>query len=161
MSVTSSVQAGLADATVWVRVTGRGSFQNSGGLKTFGEEMIRRGHREFILDLHECELMDSTFMGTLVGLALKTGEGGSFSVIGANPRNREVLANLGLDRILHVRDQAPAAPADVATIPAAATQRDTIVEAHQNLAAVNPENAVRFKDVLEFLRQEDGDEPRP
>jgi hypothetical protein len=32
-------------------------------------------------------------------------------------------------------------------------KRETIIEAHESLAAVNPENAVRFKDVLEFLEQ--------
>jgi len=160
MSQPSSVQAGLAGPVVWIRVGGRGSFQNSGGLKKFGEEMLRRGHREFVVDLQDCELMDSTFMGTLVGLALKTGESGSLTVLGANERNRGVLSNLGLDRILRVRTSAPEAPAGVETIPAAAAQRETIIEAHRHLASVNPENAVRFKDVLEFL-QHGGDEANP
>jgi hypothetical protein len=34
-------------------------------------------------------------------------------------------------------------------------QRETIVEAHENLVAASPENAVRFKDVLEFLQHKD------
>jgi anti-anti-sigma regulatory factor len=36
--------------------------------------MIRRGHREFVVDLGDCELMDSTFMGTLAGVALRLRE---------------------------------------------------------------------------------------
>jgi anti-sigma B factor antagonist len=162
MSSPSSVQAGLAGNTVWIRVSGRGSFQNSAGLKNFADAMLRRGHHEFVVDLHDCELMDSTFMGTLVGIALKVGDKGSLTVIRANPRNRDVLANLGLDRILRVEDQAPVAhpaPADTSAIPAAATGRDTIVQAHRNLAAINPENAIRFKDVLEFLTSEQ-DQPQ-
>lgn len=156
MSTPSPVQAGLAGDTVWIRINGRGSFQNSAGLKNFADEMLRRGHHEFVVDLHDCELMDSTFMGTLVGIALKVGEKGSLTVIRANPRNLNVLANLGLDRILRVADQVPAAkaPADTIAVPAAAIGRDTIVQAHRNLAEINPENAIRFKDVLEFLTAE-------
>lgn len=154
MSTPSTVQAGLSGETVWIRISGRGSFQNSAGLKNFAEIMLRRGRHDFVVDLQDCELMDSTFMGTLVGIALQAGEKGSLTVIRANPRNRDVLANLGLDRIMRVQDNAVDAPTDTSAIPAAATGRETIVEAHRNLAAINPENAIRFKDVLEFLTAE-------
>jgi anti-anti-sigma factor len=154
MSSTSTVQAGLSGETVWIRISGRGSFQNSAGLKNFAEEMLLRGRHNFIVDLQGCELMDSTFMGTLVGIALKAGEKGSLTVIRANPRNRDVLGNLGLDRIMRVQDNALDGPSDTSAIPSASTERETIVEAHRNLAAINPENAIRFKDVLEFLTTE-------
>jgi hypothetical protein len=34
-------------------------------------------------------------------------------------------------------------------------KRETIIEAHENLVAANPDNAVRFKDVIEFLKHKD------
>jgi anti-sigma B factor antagonist len=155
------VQVGVSGASVWIRVAGRGSFQNSTGLKDFAAEMSRRGHKEFIIDLQHCELMDSTFMGTLAGIALRLGPDGTVKVIRANPRNRQVLGILGLDRVMTVEDAPPADPANPAVGrwvepgedgPREA-KRETIIEAHESLAAVNPENAVRFKDVLEFLEQ--------
>ncbi len=144
----------------WVRVAGRGSFQNSPGLKTFAEKMAAAGLREFVIDLKECELMDSTFMGTLAGIGLRLGDTGHIRIIRANPRNRQVLANLGLDRILAIADTAPAPPPeaalrDAADVHPAGAERDTIIEAHENLAAAHPENAVRFKDVIEFLKQQE------
>ena len=42
---------------------------------------------------------------------------------------------------------------DADTDPPQTARRETIVQAHENLAAVNPENAIRFKDVLDFLQQ--------
>lgn len=159
VSVASSVQVGVSGPSVWIRVSGRGSFQNSGGVKEFGAEMARRGHREFIVDLAECELMDSTFLGTLAGIALKVRGDGSVRIVRANPRNRQVLRNLGLDRVLAVEDEpSPAAPAGSWTEAAgiAPARRETIIEAHESLVAANPENAVRFKDVIEFLKQEGG-----
>lgn len=145
---------------VWVRVAGRGSFQNSPGLKAFAEKMTAAGLREFVIDLKECELMDSTFMGTLAGIGLRLGDTGHIRIIRANPRNRQVLANLGLDRILAIADTAPAPLPEAALRDAAEThpggaERDTIIEAHENLAAAHPENAVRFKDVIEFLKQQE------
>jgi anti-anti-sigma regulatory factor len=142
-------------------VAGRGSFQNSTGLKDFAAEMTRRGHKAFVVDLQECELMDSTFMGTLAGMALRLGDEGSVKVIRANPRNRQVLGILGLDRVMTVEDTPPAATAapseekwhEPGEDGAREAKRETIIEAHESLAAVNPENAVRFKDVLEFLEQ--------
>lgn len=152
------MQAGLAGSTVWLRVHGRGTFQNSTGLKMFAAEMIGRGHREFILDLADCELMDSTFIGTLAGLASRLGSGGVLKVTRANARNLEVLRNLGLDRLLQITDTAPLPPpeSELREAPKPAgrqAQRETIIEAHEALVASNPENAVRFRDVLSFLRE--------
>ena len=75
MSAVSSVQVGVAGPAAWVRVDGRGSFQNSSGLKDFAAEMKQRGIRQFVIDLKSCELMDSTFLGTLAGLALGSSVG--------------------------------------------------------------------------------------
>lgn len=66
--------------------------------------MSRRGHKNFIVDLQQCELMDSTFMGTLAGIALRLGSEGNVKVIRANPRNRQVLGILGLDRVMTVEE---------------------------------------------------------
>lgn len=155
MSAVSSVQVGLAGPAAWVRIDGRGTFQNSAGLKEFAAAMQRRGVREFVIDLKDCELMDSTFLGTLTGLALGLGTGGRLTVVRANARNRDIMQNLGLDRIFAVEDTLPEpAPGHLENAEPVAARRETILEAHENLVAANPENAIRFKDVLEFLRHE-------
>lgn len=151
------MQVGVAGPAVWVRIAGRGTFQNSAGLKELAAEMMRRGHGEFIVDLAACELMDSTFLGTLTGIALGLPADGKLTVIRANERNRGVMQNLGLDRIFAVEESTPVATPgrleDAETIAPQTARRETIVQAHENLAAVNPENAIRFKDVLDFLQQ--------
>lgn len=151
------MQVGVAGPTVWVRVEGRGSFQNSTGLRDFAAEMTRRGHRDFVIDLKDCELMDSTFMGTLTGIALRLGPQGSLRVVRPNERCRSVLRNLGLDRVFTVEENLPAPPPgtslhDAEGTPSREAKRETFIEAHENLVAANPENAVRFKDVIEFLK---------
>lgn len=164
MTPKSTILAGLYDHAVWLRVTGRGTFQTSAGMKEYTRRMIQRGHRLFVIDLADCELMDSTFMGTLAGIALRLREIGSggLSVLNPNARNRSLLENLGLDHLFSfdLPTGMRAAPARTASeslpppLPDAAAQHAAILEAHEALVEADPENEARFKDVLELLKQD-------
>ncbi len=162
MTVQPSILVGTANRTVWVRVEGKGSFLNSTGLKEFAKEMVNRGFREFAIDLKNCPVMDSTFMGTLAGIALRLRElgQGSLRVTNLNERNNDLLANLGLDQLFTIepRGSAPAPiPAQVPLVSAApdkVTQAQTMLEAHEACVEANEANAAKFKDVLEYLKQD-------
>ena len=67
----SSIQVGICGPNVWVKVEGKGSFLNSDNLKELAREMLDQGYREFVVDLADCAIMDSTFMGTMARLALR------------------------------------------------------------------------------------------
>jgi anti-sigma B factor antagonist len=157
---------------VWIRVEGKGTFQNSPGLKEFSRQMMDRGRRDFVVDLANCPAMDSTFMGTLAGLALRLREvdnghlwvvnrndrkdNGHLWVVNRNDRNSELLEGLGLDA-LFAHDPTPAMHSTlngnaVELTTDKATTREVMRAAHEACVAANPENAARFKDVLEHLR---------
>lgn len=164
MSIPSSVLVGNLGRTIWLKVDGRGTFQNSPGLKEFVKKMIVRGHREFVVDLADCELMDSTFMGTLAGVALQLreiGEGG-LKAVNVNVRNASLLENLGLDQLFVVESGPPFADAPAALkqadTQASGDPKDTVLKAHEALVEADAQNAVKFKDVIEYLRQEISDE---
>ncbi len=106
MNASPSILVGCNQKVVCIRVQGKGSFQNSTGIKSFATAMIHRGHRDFVVDLADCPVMDSTFMGTLTGVALRLrelGQGG-VHVINSNERNTDLLEGLGLDQILSVEN---------------------------------------------------------
>ena len=44
----------LQNGVVWIRVEGKGSFQNSHGMKEFAKLMITRGAKQFVIDLENC-----------------------------------------------------------------------------------------------------------
>ncbi len=108
--------------------------------------------------------MDSTFMGTMAGIALRLRELGSggLTVLNANPRNRSLLENLGLDHLFatELAEGMRPTPKQAAkeTLPPAITdtaaQQATILSAHEALVEADPENEERFKDVLELLKQD-------
>lgn len=131
--------------------------------------MIKRGFKQFAVDLSCCSMMDSTFMGTLAGaaLSLKDSGGGRVSVLGANERNLDLLRGLGLDHILDIEtvpqsvfDQIPSLPCcSSASETGPAETARTALEAHEALIRANPENLAKFKDVLDFIRQDLAESP--
>lgn len=163
----SSIQVGVNGPVVWVRVAGRGSFLESGSLKEFGREMVNRGYREFVFDLEKCAMMDSTFMGTMAGMALRLKElgQGRLHVIHCGQRSRDLLSGLGLDQIFDIQAKGESAP-EYKTLtntngetpsgapPTKREQASTMLEAHEALCEARPENLTRFKDVLEYLKQD-------
>ena len=78
-------------------MAGRGSFLNSGSLKEFAREMVNRGYRDFVFDLQDCVMMDSTFMGTMAGMALRLKElgQGRVHVIHCGERSRSCSRDWG------------------------------------------------------------------
>ncbi len=146
---------------VLVRIEGRASFANSGGLKDFFTEMIRQGKRRFAVDFQQCSSMDSTFLGVLAGSALELRRltpAGTLTLARVGERNLELIRNLGLHRLAIV--DAGGFPMNFA---GGAQVLDTrakseiesarlVLEAHENLVATDPDNAAKFQDVIAYLR---------
>lgn len=160
----SSILVGVNGPAVWVRVEGKGNFLNSGSLKEFAQEMVNRGYREFVFDLEHCAMMDSTFMGTMAAVALRLKElgQGHLHVVHCGDRSRQLLSGLGLDQIFDIRANGATAPecekmkesaADAAAIEKK-ERTETMLEAHEALCEAAPENLSRFKDVLDYLKQD-------
>lgn len=161
----------LPNGVVWIRVEGKGSFQNSPELKEFTAHMAHQGTTEFVVDLENCPVMDSTFMGTLVGIVCRDGSNGeapTLEVINANGRNVQLLQSLGLDHVFDL-DLEGKSYGDLRQKVAAQVgssdqlnhvdlgKRDNtehVLEAHETLAKADPDNVPRFRDVIEFLKKE-------
>ena len=157
----------------FIKVVGRGSFQNSGCLKAFYQQLLKEGVRRFVVDLDACTYLDSTFLGILLGLGLKLKECGAglLHILNANARNMELLRNLGLDRLIHIAGnevsngsisghlnglkEGPMKEMPC-PVPTRAEAAPTILEAHENLMEFDPRNVPKFKDVVEFLREDLG-----
>jgi len=162
--VESSIQVGVNGDAVWVKVEGKGSFLNSGNLRDFTREMVNRGYREFVVDLEKCAMMDSTFMGTMAGVALRLKElgHGHLHVVHCGERSRELLYGLGLDQIFSIHANGAAGP-QCELLQRESTAESTeekqekarqMLDAHQALCDAAPQNFPRFKDVIDYLKQD-------
>lgn len=153
----------------FLRVNGRGSFKVSTAMKEFAGSAIDRGCTRLVLDMAECVGMDSTFMGVLAGLAVRLRQkGGGIVMVNLSLRTRGLLATLGLDQVIepHMSGDLPpdlqpflaAAPVPMETLDtrerSTRVTTETMLEAHQDLVRLSPDNLPKFKDVLTFLRED-------
>lgn len=169
MPGSDGIQVAIRAPLAFIRVVGRGSFKISASFKEFAIHALDSGCRRLVLDMIECVGMDSTFMGVLAGLAfrLRGVPEGRIVMVNLNPRTRGLLSTLGLDEAVeaHMAGATPpdlepflAGPRALADLPVeergqAETAR-TMLEAHENLVRLSPENLPKFKDVLTFLRED-------
>ena len=172
IGVQSSIQVGVNGNAVWVKVEGKGSFLNSGNLREFTREMVNRGYREFFVDLEKCAMMDSTFMGTMAGVALRLKElgHGHLHVVHCGERSRALLTGLGLDQIFSIHANGTTGPQcdslqreSIAESPDEKKQENArqMLDAHQALCDAAPQNLSRFKDVIDYLKQDLHQETTP
>jgi anti-anti-sigma factor len=168
MTPPTHILVGIIGRVFWMRVDGRGTFQNSLQAKKALQKVISQGMTQLVVDLERCPMMDSTFLGMLTGTALSLREagGGSLSVLNANQRNLQLLTSLGLDHILELdregkmwadeRKEACNALQNCSEANAECKEAQTqhVLSAHQALADLSPANECRFHDVIEFLEKE-------
>ena len=149
-----------------VKVTGRANFTSSVDFKTVLKELKAKGYPYIVVELSECALMDSTFLGVLAEFGLKAlppeghCEKNAIELRNANERLIELLENLG---VLHLFKTAQGTVSAVGAIetsspsPCNASREELTrasLEAHQVLMNINPQNVARFKDVTKFLAED-------
>jgi anti-sigma B factor antagonist len=145
-----------------LKPVGRANLQTATQFKTAFEALRGRGFRRFVVDLAECAQMDSTFLGVLAGSAMTLAGGGepaapAIELCQPSDRIVKLLSELGVDRLFRISrgtlkpleyEGAPAVP------PTRASMTQTSLEAHETLMSVNPDNRLKFKDVVAFLRED-------
>lgn len=140
---------------------------NSPSLKQFGDARILAGETCLVVDLEACTGMDSTFMGTLAGMATRLSSlgGGSLQIADAGMRNGRSLEDLGLDYLLEIDPpntiwrkeitEVRLSLTPLETTPADLIQRAKhVLEAHEVLSEMNDKNAVIFENVVDLLKQD-------
>jgi anti-anti-sigma factor len=160
---------------VYIRVVGRGTFQNSQPLRRYALEMIEKGYRRFTVDVGGCPNMDSTFLGVLAGIGLRLRQdgqppNGQVTVANVSARNLDLLQTLGLDRLFTIEPSETAGthsflPAgtpleklpdsDIESLARPLDKNETtdlMLDAHNNLVRADERNAPKFNSVTKFLR---------
>ncbi|HZV36523.1 MAG TPA: STAS domain-containing protein [Verrucomicrobiae bacterium] len=162
-----------------IKIAGRANFTSSLDFKLLIQELSEKAVSRFVLDLSECVLMDSTFLGVLAGFGLKMSggrngdsnaaprdqsntPGKSIELMDPNPRILELLENLGvlhLFKVIH----GPCAdmPKEAGTpraVPGAHASREEVtrncLEAHKTLMEIDPANVPKFKELTQFLAED-------
>jgi len=154
------------DRLVCIKIIGRANVGASIDFKRLVSELMEKDLSCFVLDLSDCLLMDSTFLGVLAGFGLRVsaehnGHSRSIELLNPNLRVTELLENLGVAHLFqasqHRTEEVSTGACEEAVPGVQPTREETThncLEAHRVLMEVNPDNAARFKDVTAFLTED-------
>ena len=169
MSEESSILVGCLGNVAWVKVNGKATHERVESLKRFLRGRLEIGCRQFVIDLENCNGIDSTFIGTLYTVAAsleQIGDEGQLQVINPGERNHRSISKLGLDHLIKIDGNGDAWRSERELVkenlsnPSGHEVLDKclhtqlVLEAHEALITANEENRNRFCDVVEFMRQD-------
>ena len=167
MNTSSTLMVSLTDQVVVVKIVGRATCQCSVEFKTLLLEMIEKRFKEFILDVSECKIMDSTFLGVLAKCAnhlTKSTVNGTihrFKLLRPNERIYSLIDNLGVLPFFEIIQETSVNPESFTERPCSEKSpeskealTETSLEAHEELMRINPDNVSKFKSVTEFLSKD-------
>ena len=148
-----------------IKIIGRANFNSSIDFKTLVSGLRQKGYDYFVLELSECVLMDSTFLGVLAGFGLNMNQAqkdpcdGAMELLNPNPRITDLLENLGVLHLFKLTDGPLVTPKGTETRtheplnPSKEEVTKACLEAHRTLMEINPDNVSRFKEVTQFLAE--------
>jgi len=152
---------------VCIKIVGRANVASSIDFKRLVNGLMEKDLGCFVLDLSECLLMDSTFLGVLAGFGLKVtmpqpdqSNSRSIELLNPNMRVAELLENLGVMHLFKLRQGGVEGLPTAAQVETECTEhkkldiKRTCLEAHEILMSLSASNAVKFKDVAQFLTED-------
>ena len=144
------------------RLEGRGTMRESPALSGFVSGVLdREKSAEVVIDLTECEYLDSTFQGCLVGLH-RTFSSERFAIAGSPETLAKLFGPTHLEKLFKVRGEPPHCVGDWCPLPASELSRAELgrhlLECHLRLAEAGGPEAAAFARIAEKLALELDDE---
>lgn len=149
-----------------IKISGRANCNASVNFKKFAHQFLQTGSKRLILDLSDCLLMDSTFLGVLAGMMREMPkcsteqEGPCLELLNPSDRITDLLDSLGLLEFFQVRRGSLPGHQEIIEIHVSSPKPDpktvcqTSLDAHDELIRINPENAAKFQGVRDLLAHE-------
>lgn len=134
-------------------------------MKQWAETHVAAGRHRVVVDLELCTGMDSTFMGTMAGIAMRLAKlpDGVLQVTGASDKNRNSLEDLGLSMLLEIEPEEADWQNNIASIrnslneaseTGAVDSTQHVLDAHKLLCEADESNDEKFSTVLDVLEAE-------
>ena len=153
------IEVAESEHTAYIKIHGKATFKLAPDFKDFVEWEMKKNVRGVLVDLYECETLDSTFIGTITSLTLKykNGNKSRIRLFNVNKHILSILKNLGLLSILDIFEKETNLTPDFSIIDHKGKSKVEItslmLDAHETLASLNRKNAAEFKNVVDMLRK--------
>lgn len=143
-----------------VRVLGRGTMKESPSFRAFVQRCLSGNRKQVVtVDLSDCDYLDSTFLGCLIGLHKLGGEANSrLQFFAADNRCVLLFSSSMLDRYLHIVDRRPQPTGEFTDIPECELDArefgEHVMQCHQRLAATGGKDSQVYESIADQLQRE-------
>jgi anti-anti-sigma factor len=143
------------DETLYLKGAGRLTSQNSEAFKNTVYSFLGESPcRQILLDLSNCQYMDSTFLGIIVGF-YKRMRIGDFAIVKPSREAMKHLHSMGIDRLVNIINDCGYFPHEMGTCDVMPTRDpEAILKAHKNLMDLSEENRRKFALLAGVLEKE-------
>ncbi len=148
------------DQIMTLQIEGQATMKHSPAVRQFAEQCLADDTTALSVDLRHCTHIDSTFLGTLLFLKrlVERREAGRFALISPAPQCRQLLQQMGLEKIFPMVDREelpvsvwknlPSGPEDMLAF------KRNVVQAHQELGRLEGPAGETFRELADQLAQE-------
>lgn len=149
-----------SDDALYVRVFGLGSMKTAPTLESLVDQQLEHDLKQVVLDLAECTGVDSTFMGTILGIANRLredGAGAGVALINVDAHALKQLSSVGLDSFLTIVPGETELPSKLRLTKLSTREvsdRDRLkqmLKAHKDLVAADERNRAKFGAFLDAI----------
>lgn len=147
-----------------IRIVGRANFACGPDFKRTVDDLIGLGPARLVMDLQDCQLMDSTFLGVLAGEARHFRDeapgNGLIELSNPNVRVMGLIESLGVSKWFQETTGKLNLPDGVQTKQVVLLNntkvelKQTSLKAHETLSQMNEENRPRFAEITRTLRED-------
>lgn len=133
-------------------------------MKLWAESQLDAGVKTVVVDLETCTGMDSTFMGTMAGIAMRLAKlpDAKLQVASANDKSRSSLEDLGLSSLIEINPPEAEWSSNLESIreslkascATSVDQTQHVFDAHKQLCDADSSNDEKFNTVLDVLEAE-------
>jgi anti-sigma B factor antagonist len=164
--IQASFSVARSESCVVIKISGRANSNSSENFKRLLIDEWKKGVRQFVLDLSECTIMDSTFLGTMVHFVEcpqreSKPESVSVALFEPIPCVIDLLEDLGASSLFTVLDAHDTANLKFSDIrPESVADKRTLLEnsilAHQTLLKLitDPEKKDSIQGLIELMETE-------
>jgi len=162
MENNSKVAIGIIPDGYIVKVIGKGTMEYCPELfQLLSEKIDKEATKNIYFELSEAIYLDSSFIGVIVSIQkkLKKIKGATLILLNPSQKVKDILSSMGLMDILPLQENLTYKNIEAKGEIKKRLEKNykdikILLESHQNLMEINPENKKRFGLVEEMLKKE-------
>ncbi|MCK9477478.1 MAG: STAS domain-containing protein [Candidatus Muirbacterium halophilum] len=155
----SEIKIAILKNVTFFKISGHAGAENADTIIEAFNKSIKNSYHLFIIDMAECDYIDSTFIGTLLVMNKNTNEHkGKMVLLNITNQVYEILHNMFLDKFFNIETSDTfknlKSLKDIKHRKSEKDMLENMIKAHEELSSTSQKNKETFQDLVLFLKSQ-------